>query len=197
VNKSLQNYLQKLSASGSTLNFSTIVLRYGEFTMYCLLGPEENILHLTFAPEKHAFALEQLRSINAGIKLTSLKRDESPLHTVFRDYFHGRRSRFPGKINSPFFDGGTVFQKKVWQLISVTPYGKCITYHELAAMAGSPGGARAVGMACGANPLVLIIPCHRVIGVNGLGGFAGGTGVKRALLDLEGGCSHSREGGPS
>ena len=193
MNKTLQKYLQKLSDSGFTLNFSTFVLKYGEFTMYSLLGPEENIMHLTFAPEKHGFALKQLCAMDTGISLTSLKQEEFPFHKLLRDYFHSRRPRFPNKINSPFIDGGTVFQKRVWGLIRLIPYGKCITYHELAAMAGSPGGARAVGLACGANPLVLIIPCHRVVAVKGLGGFAGGAGVKKALLDLEGSCSDLRE----
>jgi methylated-DNA-[protein]-cysteine S-methyltransferase len=193
VNISLQKYLQKLSGSGFTLAFSTNELRYGEFTMYSILGPEENIMHLTFAPEKHAAALGQLRSLSSGVSFTSLKQEEFPLNTLLRDYFHGRRARFPIKINSPFIDGASVFHKRVWQHISTIPYGKCITYRELAVMAGSPRGARAVGMACGTNPLVLIIPCHRVVAVNGLGGFAGGTDIKKALLDLEGGCGYFRE----
>ena len=190
MNISLQKYLQKLSGSGSALAFSTNELRYGEFTMYSLLGPEENIMHLTFAPEKHAAALEQLRSLSSSVSVTSLKQEEFPLNSFLRDYFHGRRARTPVKINSPFIEGASVFHKRVWQYISTIPYGKCITYRELAIMAGSPGGARAAGVACGANPLVLIIPCHRVVAVNGLGGFAGGADIKKALLDLEGGCGY-------
>ena len=65
------------------------------------------------------------------------------------------------------------------------PYGTTITYRELAELAGSPKGSRAAGMACGANPLAVIIPCHRVVAANGLGGFAGGLAIKKALLDLE------------
>ena len=193
MNISLQHYLQKLSGLASTPAFSTIELRYGEFTMYALIGPEENILHLTFAEEKHAAALGQLRSLGPGVCFTSLKQAEFPLDAFLRDYFHGRHARCPIKINSPFIDGASVFHKRVWQHISTIPYGTCITYRELAVMAGSPKGARAVGMACGANPLVVIIPCHRVVAVNGLGGFAGGTGIKRALLDLEGVSGYFRE----
>jgi O-6-methylguanine DNA methyltransferase len=185
MNNSLHDYLRKLAGSGTALNFNTIVFRYGEFTMYCLLGPEENVLHLTFAPQKHVSALDQMSCMGPGICFTSLKQEKSPLHGVFRDYFRGRQPRLPIKINSPFIDAGTGFQRRVWQHISTIPYGNCITYHELAEKAGSPKGARAVGMACGANPLALIIPCHRVVAVNGLGGFAGGTAVKRRLLNLE------------
>jgi len=189
MNNSLHDYLRKLALSGTTMDFATIVFKYGEFTMYCLLGPKENILHLTFAPEKHVSAQDQLSIINNGVCFTSLKQEESHLYTVFRDYFRGKLSRFPMKINSPFINRGTGFQRRVWQHISTIPYGKCITYQELAAMSGSPEGARAAGRACGANPLALVIPCHRVVAVNGLGGFAGGIAVKKSLLNLE--CSGS------
>jgi len=167
------------------MDFFTIVFKYGKFTMYCLLGPSKNILHLTFAPEKHLSAQYQLCTISPGISFAALKQEESQLHKIFRDYFSGKLFSFPLKIDSPYISGGTAFQRKVWHHISKIPYGKCITYRELAAEAGSPEGARAAGMACGANPMALIIPCHRVVAANGLGGFAGGTAVKKALLDLE------------
>ena len=69
--------------------------------------------------------------------------------------------------------------------IAAIPHGKCITYQQLAELAGFPKGARAVGMACGANPLPVIIPCHRVVAKNGLGGFGGGITLKKSLLALE------------
>ncbi|MBE9521033.1 MAG: MGMT family protein, partial [Proteobacteria bacterium] len=77
------------------------------------------------------------------------------------------------KIQSPFIHAGTEFQKKVWTEIAKISYGQTRTYGELARAIGSPGSARAVGSACGANPVALIIPCHRVVGATGLGGFAG------------------------
>lgn len=81
---------------------------------------------------------------------------------------------------------GTDFQKRVWKKMVKIPYGKVKTYGDLAKSLKSPGAARAVGTACAKNPVLLIIPCHRVVGVNGLGGFSGGgLGVKRKLLDLE------------
>ena len=66
------------------------------------------------------------------------------------------------------------------------PYGQVQTYGQLARAVGSPGAARAIGRACGANPLPLVVPCHRVVAANGLGGFALGLDAKRALLALEG-----------
>ena len=82
---------------------------------------------------------------------------------------------------------GTDFQKRVWKKMIKIPYGKVKTYGEIAQSLQSPGASRAVGTACGKNPVLLVIPCHRVVGANSLGGFSGGgLGIKRQLLDLEG-----------
>jgi len=82
---------------------------------------------------------------------------------------------------------GTPFQRAVWDALVRIPRGETLTYGTIAEMVGRPGAARAVGQAVGANPLPLVIPCHRVIGANGgAGGFAGGIPLKRALLAAEG-----------
>jgi O-6-methylguanine DNA methyltransferase len=82
---------------------------------------------------------------------------------------------------------GTNFQKKVWYVLSTIPYGKVLTYKQVSERIGMPEAARAVGSACGANDLPIIIPCHRVIASNGgLGGFSGGLKIKKHLLKLEG-----------
>lgn len=82
---------------------------------------------------------------------------------------------------------GTAFQQRVWQELRRVPFGTTISYAELAARVGSRGGSRAVGQANGANPVAIVIPCHRVIAASGaLSGYAGGVGIKRALLELEG-----------
>lgn len=81
---------------------------------------------------------------------------------------------------------GTVFMKKVWNLLCQIPYGKTATYKEIAVNAGNPGAVRAVGLANNKNPIPIIIPCHRVIGSNGkLTGYRGGLDIKRKLLELE------------
>ena len=83
--------------------------------------------------------------------------------------------------------GGTPFQRSVWEGIRSIPRGATISYAELARRIGRPGASRAVGQAVGANPIPLLIPCHRVVGANGgLGGFGGGLPMKRALLRQEG-----------
>lgn len=81
---------------------------------------------------------------------------------------------------------GTDFQKQVWKKMSQIPFGKTTSYGEIAKSLKKPGAARAVGTACGKNPVLLAIPCHRVVGTTGLGGFSGGgLPVKKQLLTLE------------
>ena len=97
-------------------------------------------------------------------------------------YFAGRLTRF----ETPVVPEGTAFQRRVWQGLCGIPYGRTVSYGELARQIGAERAVRAVGAANGANPIAIVIPCHRVIGANGsLTGFGGGLPVKRALLDLE------------
>ena len=97
------------------------------------------------------------------------------------DYFDRLRKNFDLPLEPP----GTKFQQRVWSMMEQIPYGKTITYGEIAKALGS--SARAVGMACGANPIPVIIPCHRVVAANDIGGYSGDGGVKtkRVLLHLE------------
>jgi len=82
--------------------------------------------------------------------------------------------------------GGTAFQKLVLAEVARIPYGRTRTYGEIARAVGNPGAVRAVGMANARNRLPIVIPCHRVVAENGLGGYAGGLAMKRRLLALEG-----------
>ena len=98
-------------------------------------------------------------------------------------YFAGERTTF----ELPLAPEGSSFQQRVWQEIARVPYGKTITYGELAKRAGAPGQARAAGAATGRNPIGVVIPCHRIMGADGsLTGYAGGLERKRGLLELEG-----------
>ncbi len=89
----------------------------------------------------------------------------------------------------PLHDGGTAFERRVWQELAAIPYGRTVTYGELAARIGRPEAPRAVGAAVGRNPLPVVVPCHRVVGAGGrLTGFRAGLEHKRRLLDLEAGA---------
>ena len=89
-------------------------------------------------------------------------------------------------LDLPLAPQGTAFQKRVWKKLISIPYGKTISYSELARRIGRPDTFRAVGAANGQNPISVIIPCHRVLGKNGdLTGYGGGLATKRGLLELE------------
>jgi methylated-DNA-[protein]-cysteine S-methyltransferase len=99
-----------------------------------------------------------------------------------KTYFEGRLTDF----DLPLILDGTDFQLLVWSNLLKIPYGKTVSYGEIAKRIGSPDAARAVGLANGSNPIPIIIPCHRVIGSNGdLTGFGGGLPIKKKLLALE------------
>ena len=110
-----------------------------------------------------------------------------------REYFAGTRTEF---TVTPAPEG-TAFRRAVWRELAAVPYGQTLTYGELAARIGRPTAARAVGQAVGANPCVIVIPCHRVLASNGLGGFGGGIERKIALLTIEGVLGSLREGAGS
>jgi len=97
-------------------------------------------------------------------------------------YFRGERRIF----DVPLSPRGTEFQQSVWNALCAIPYGETISYGRLAEKIGRPDAARAVAGACGANPIPIVIPCHRVVGADGsLTGFSAGLDRKRGLLELE------------
>lgn len=98
------------------------------------------------------------------------------------EYFSGRRKIFDIKIKPE----GTEFQKRAWRELQQIPYGKIKSYSEIAAAIGNKNAQRAAGNACSKNPIIIIIPCHRVISKNGdIGGFEYGCEIKRKLLKIE------------
>ncbi len=105
------------------------------------------------------------------------------LAAQLNDYFDGKRAQFDVPLD--LLDG-TKFQRNVWRQMAKIPAGKTRSYKALAARIGKPAAVRAVGAACGANPIPILIPCHRVVSSDGkLGGFSGGLHWKKKLLALE------------
>ena len=98
------------------------------------------------------------------------------------EYLDGQRRDF----DLPLDLRGTEFQRRIWATVAGIPYGQTRTYAEIALAIGKPKAVRAVGAANGANPLPLVVPCHRVVGSDGsLTGYGGGLDVKRKLLEME------------
>jgi methylated-DNA-[protein]-cysteine S-methyltransferase len=101
-------------------------------------------------------------------------------------YLEGKLKKFHAKLD---LSSGTPFQISVWEELLKIPYGKVKTYGEIAKRIGNPSAARAVGSAVGANPIPIIVPCHRVVATSGLGGYSCGVEIKKKLLKLEGALS--------
>lgn len=122
------------------------------------------------------FTDQPLKSIPTDNPL--LLRLEQELH----EYFEGQRSTF----SIPLSPKGTLFQKSVWEILCTIPHGETIPYAQEAKLFGNPKAVRAVANANGRNPIIILIPCHRVIATaGGIGGYSGGIDKKEFLLNLE------------
>lgn len=128
-------------------------------------------------------ALRQLRFADADTPATPRPSEAArDLQRQLDAYFAGTRQHF----DLPLALTGSDFSRRVWAALRDIPYGHTASYGDIAARIGQPGASRAVGRANGANPVWLIVPCHRVIRSGGdIGGYGGGVWRKRALLELE------------
>lgn len=105
----------------------------------------------------------------------------APVAQQLQEYGRGERRVFELELDL----SGTEFELRIWNALRAIPWGRTRTYGEIAQAIGAPGAARAVGRANGRNPLPIVVPCHRVVSEQGLGGFSGGLEVKQRLLALE------------
>ena len=144
-----------------------------------LAGTEDAVVRILFSQKGHPaqpqsdWVLSPTRALNEAAR-------------QLQEYFTGQRRVF----SLPLAPQGTAFQRMVWLKLQEIPYGERISYGELARHMGNPKACRAVGAANGANPLPIVVPCHRVVGSNGsLTGFGGGLPVKKLLLELEQGAA--------
>ncbi len=123
------------------------------------------------------------RNLPEGACVHEGRRGFEGLRSWLGKYARGARIEFRERL-AP---SGTEFQRRVWRAIGRIPWGETRSYRWVAAQAGRPRAVRAAANACGANPLPVVIPCHRVIASDGgIGGFTGGIGLKRELLGIEG-----------
>ena len=134
-----------------------------------------------------------------GIWMHPVKTEDSPILLKAKAWLDGYFSGNPSKVTFPLNPHGTPFQKQVWELLLTIPYGETTTYgasaREMARLAGKATmSAQAVGQAVGANPISILIPCHRVVGAKGkLTGYAGGLDKKEWLMRHEGWLQDRRE----
>lgn len=151
-----------------------------------LLSTGEGLAAVLFCDERRSGASSRWLFREVGT-IAPAAAGEHDLYTEqIREYLAGARTEF----DLPLHRTGTLFQRAVLDAVGRVPYGATATYGEIAAAVGSPKAVRAVGAANGANPLPLVIPCHRIVGVgprigSKLTGYGGGLDAKRRLLDLE------------
>jgi methylated-DNA-[protein]-cysteine S-methyltransferase len=143
----------------------------------------EGLVRLAYPTEDFDQVLQSLATRVSPRVLESGRRTD-PLRRQLDQYFEGRRRRFQVAVDLSLARG---FQRKVLDRTASIPLGTVATYGEVAAAIGSPLASRATGNALGANPVPIVVPCHRVVHSDGtLGGYGGGREVKVALLQLEG-----------
>jgi len=162
-----------MNPTHSTQHFSTTL--DSPVGALSLVATDHALIALVWRRESHAAAFEHAV--------------ESPTHALLREtarqlreYFAGSRQTF----DVPLEFRGTEFQRRAWSALLTIPYGETRSYRQMAEQIGNPAAVRAVGAANGRNPISIIAPCHRVIGMNGdLTGFGGGLDAKAHLLSLE------------
>ncbi|MDQ6421538.1 methylated-DNA--[protein]-cysteine S-methyltransferase [Paenibacillus sp. LHD-117] len=169
----------KTNLTRDTLYWS--LARFGESFAY-IAATEQG---LSFVGSLDGSYEEMTSRLANRYDIADLVRDDGKLHaygTELADYWTGARTGF----DSRFDLRGTPFQLRVWAALLDIPYGETRSYSEIASAIGSPAAVRAVGSAIGANPVLIAVPCHRVVGKNGtLTGYRGGLAMKQKLLRLE------------
>ncbi len=159
----------------SQINYSSVITRVGQVF---ILSGEKGVSRIIFGEKEFRNYLDGLnaaRVIEGGAAADMAREIEL--------YFDGRLSEFKTPID---VSEGTPFRIAVWKQLLEIPYGETATYGDVAEKVGNPGAASAVGNAVGANPIPIVIPCHRVLASNGLGGYSGGIHIKKDLLRIEG-----------
>ncbi len=150
---------------------------------YYLAASEQGLLRIGLVKESFGAVQQWIQRHVPEARLVEDSSRMAPYTRQLLEYFRGHRRQF----DVPLDLRGTPFQMMVWQELKRIPFGETASYQDIAQSIGRPHAVRAVGAANGANPIPIVIPCHRVIGKNGhLTGYHGGMDIKIALLQLEG-----------
>jgi len=169
----------KIKPAASPLFYESLASPLGPLWM--VTGPAGLSYLFRGQTESEFFTEIHLRSDRHPIKKQG---HHSCWHSELGRYFSGEKITLDGPIH---FLEGSPFQQKVWKTLRRIPYGTLRSYQWIGDQLSMKGAARAVGNACGKNPIPIIIPCHRVVRQNGtLGGYTGGVQIKKKLLEIEG-----------
>jgi methylated-DNA-[protein]-cysteine S-methyltransferase len=147
-----------------------------------LVSRPEGLCFLTMLNEQSSEEIASLMKKHFGSQAFFCQQANKEAARQLQEYFMGRRTYF----TIPLAPMGSSFEKEVWKTLEKIPYGSTWSYSQVASFVGKDLAQRAVGTACGRNPIGIIIPCHRVVGESGsLGGYAGGLGRKIKLINFE------------
>ena len=151
--------------------------------MVCIASTEKGVCKITLPEERQKDFLQWLEARFSPNNVIEDKSKNESVLVELESYLAGELREFQSLLDLQ----GTEFQMKVWKEIKAIPYGTTCSYREIAERIGHPRAYRAVGAANGANPIPIIVPCHRVVGQDGsLRGYGGGLAMKERLLRLEG-----------
>jgi methylated-DNA-[protein]-cysteine S-methyltransferase len=150
--------------------------------LLCVVDATGAVVRIEFSKGREAQQITE-RMLDEGIDVVEDPGRTAELRRQLAEYFAGERRGFDLRLAPE----GTPFERSVWDELRKIPFGETRSYGEIAQALGRPGAARAVGRANGANPIPIVVPCHRVLRTGGaLGGYGGGLPMKEALLKLEG-----------
>jgi len=150
--------------------------------LLCVVDEAGAVVRIEFGNGRDAQKVTE-RMQDRGIEVIEDPARTAEVRRQLAEYFAGERREF----DLALAPAGTPFERSVWDELRRIPFGETRSYGEIAQALGRPGAARAVGRANGANPIPIVVPCHRVIGSDGsLTGFGGGLDAKSRLLELEG-----------
>ena len=150
--------------------------------LLCVVDESGAVVRIEFGNGRDAQKVTE-RMQDRGIEVIENPARTAEVRRQLAEYFAGERREF----DLALAPAGTPFERSVWDELRKIPFGETRSYGEIAQALGRPGAARAVGRANGANPIPIVVPCHRVIGSDGsLTGFGGGLDAKSRLLELEG-----------
>ncbi len=173
---------QIVSEGLADINYAPVDSPFG--TLHAAVT-RRGLVRVAFPEESVESVLERLAR-QLSPRIVESPRSLDPVKRELDEYFAGRRRAFEVKLDWALI---APFGRRVLRMTAAIPYGGHLSYAEIAAEAGSPRGARAAGNALGANPIPIVIPCHRVLRSGGaLGGYGGGLERKRYLLELEEGA---------
>ncbi|MDM5227196.1 methylated-DNA--[protein]-cysteine S-methyltransferase [Cytobacillus sp. NJ13] len=162
------------------MNIEWANLQEGEWRLY-LAKTEKGLCYIGSDPEFEDFERSLKKYIPAAV-LVENKEALQAYMIELQEFLLGKRQVFSMELDVK----GTLFQEEVWEALAQIPYGKTVSYSDIAAQINRPQAVRAAGKAIGANPLLIAVPCHRVIGKNGaITGYRGGIKMKQTLLELE------------